>query len=231
MKKTIVIACICMSAISFLSFLPGECGMYAPSKEGTVLEMKSYNDNDKLNSSSRLQVVSVRNTDKGQEIQMEAESFDKKDKPVGKSNYAVTCESGNFYVDMKSMVSQEQMANFKDMQVSIQADRLDIPSDPQPGQTLQGGNVEINSASEGSPITMKLTMNISNRKVAGIENVTVPAGTFKCVKITYDVESKILIKVRTKAVDWYAKDVGLVRSETYNTKDKLMGYTVLASKK
>ena len=161
---------------------------------------------------------------------MKAESFDKKEKSVGTSSYVLTCENGSFSVDMKSMVSQEQMASFKDQKVTIQADKLDIPSNPQVGQLLKNGSVKITSESE-SPISLNLSILISNQKVAAIEEITVPAGTFKCVKITYDAESKMLFTIKSKAAEWYAKEVGLVRSESYNSKDKLLGYTVLASKK
>ena len=225
--KKILLSLSLAGTFVFFSFLPADnCGMYVLAKEGTLLEQKSYNDKDKLSGTNKIKVVSV----KGSEVQMEAESFDKKDKPLGKTSYAVVCEGDNFYVDMRSMVSQEQMANFKDMQFNITADRLDIPSNPKPGQELKGGKLEMISVSEGSPITMKLTIDITNRKVAALEEVTVPAGKFNCVKITYDAESKILFTVRSKMVEWYAKDVGLVKSETYSSKDKLMGYMVLASK-
>jgi hypothetical protein len=215
----------------FCAFFPAdECSMYVPAKEGSETELKNYSDNDKLTGRSVTKVVAVRKTAKGQEVELKSESFDKKDKAVSTSSYVVSCENGSFVIDMKSMVSQEQMASFKDMQVNIAADKLDIPANPQPGQALKNGTVKINSVSDG-PINLNLSIVITNRKVAAIEDVTVPAGTFKCVKITYDAESKMMFTIKTKGVEWYAKDVGLVRSETYNSKDKLGGYTVLASKK
>jgi hypothetical protein len=217
---------------SLSAFLPAdECGMYAPVKEGSEMEYKNYTDNNKLTGTNRSKVVAVRKTASGQEVEIKTESFDKKDKPVGSSNYVVSCEGGNFSVDMRTMITQEQMESFKDAKVTIEADKLDIPSNPQAGQALKNGTVKMTTVSEGSPIVMKLTINVSNRKVAAIEDVTVPAGTFKCVKITYDVESKLLFTVKSKGVEWYAKEVGLVKSESYSTKDKLQAYTVLASKK
>lgn len=226
--KPIVLAA---TVLAFSAFLPAdECSMYAPVKEGSEMEYKNYSDKDKLTGTNRTKVLAVRKTAGGQEVEMKTESFDKKDKSVATSTYAVACENGSFMIDMRSMVSQEQMENFKDTKVNITADKLDVPANPQVGQALKNGVVKIETMNEG-PIQMKLSMNVSNRKVAAIEDVTVPAGTFKCVKITYDVETKLLFTVKAKGADWYAKEVGLVRSETYNTKDKLQGYTVLNSKK
>lgn len=225
---------IALTAFAFFlsAFLPAdECSMYAPVKEGSEMEYKNYTDNDKLSGVNRTKVLAVRKTAGGQEVEIRSESFDKKEKSVGTSTYAVVCEKGNFSIDMRNMITQEQMAAFKDSKVTIEADKLDIPANPQAGQTLKSGTVKMTAVSEGSPITLKLTVAITNRKVAGIEDVTVPAGTFKCVKITYDAESKMLFTIKSKGVEWYAKDIGLVKSESYSTKDKLQGYTVLSSKK
>jgi hypothetical protein len=220
------------SLVSFVSFMPGDdCTAYVPAREGAQMELRSFTEKDKLNSINRMRVVSVAATDKGKEIQIESESFDKKEKPLGKSTYAVLCENGKFMADMRSMVSADQMANFTDMEVNVEADRLEIPANAQPGMSLNDGNVTVSSQTEGNPINMKFGMAVTNRKVAAIEDVTVPAGTFKCVKITYDTESKIQFSAKGKGADWYARDIGLVRSESYTSKGKLMGYTVLQSLK
>ena len=113
---------------------------------------------------------------------MRSESFNKKDKPVGTYEYAVMCEGGMFYVDMRSIISQKQKDFYKDMKFNITGDKLDIPANPKRGQELKNGTVQIIATSEGSPMTMKMSITISNRKVAAIEDITVPAGTFKCVK-------------------------------------------------
>jgi hypothetical protein len=63
--------------------------------------------------------------------------------------------------------------------------------------------------------------------VDAIEDVTTPAGTFNCVKISYDIETKTFMTMRASGIEWYAKDVGVVRSESYNGKGKLTGYSVL----
>jgi hypothetical protein len=72
-----------------------------------------------------------------------------------------------------------------------------------------------------------MTINITNRKVVGIESVTVPAGTYNCYKITYDIETKLGIKVSSSAIQWMNKGAGSVKTETYDKKGKLLGSTVL----
>ena len=76
---------------------------------------------------------------------------------------------------------------------------------------------------------MNMNISISNRKVEAAENLTTPAGTFECYKISCDVAIKMMINVKTKSIEWYAKGVGMVKSESYNTDGKLMGSNVLTS--
>lgn len=70
---------------------------------------------------------------------------------------------------------------------------------------------------------------VTNRKVIGKESVTTPAGTFECYKISYDIATKMMINMKTKATEWYARGTGLIKSETYSTDGKLMGSNVLTS--
>lgn len=216
--------------VSLCSFLPGdECSVYAPMAEGNESELAHFSAKGKPEGSTKAKVLSVNKSGTGVSIEMRSEAFDKKGKPTGTANYFLTCENGTFLVDMRTMVPQAQQEGFKDMQVTVEADKLDIPSNPTAGQSLRNGSVKMTASQEGSPITMKLGMTVSNRKVAAIEDVSVPAGTFKCVKVTYDAEIKYLFTIRMKMAEWYSKEVGLVRSETYNSKDKLESYTVLNS--
>jgi hypothetical protein len=229
MKNIFKKASAILLAVTSLSFFPGDdCVIYAPAKQGMELEMKNFSDNNKPTGSSRIKVLSV--TNGGRSIELQSEAFDKKDKSVGTGTYVMACENGVFTVDMRTMISNEQKESFKGMQVTVEGDKLDIPADPKAGQELKNGSVKMTAVSE-SPISFKLTMTVTNRKVAAIEDVAVPAGTFKCVKITYDAESKNIFTVRMKMAEWYAKEIGLVKSETYNTKDKLQSYTVLNSVK
>jgi hypothetical protein len=218
--------------ISLSAFLPADdCVLYIPAKEGSEMEYKSYNDDNKFTGMNRTKVTAIRKSAAKQEIEIQAEAFDKKEKSVGTSTYVLACENGSFVVDMQSMITEEQRKSFKDAKVTITADKLDIPANPQAGQTLKDGSLKMSSKTEENPVGLNLSINITNRKVAAIEDITVPAGTFKCVKITYDAETKLLFTVRSKGVEWYSKDIGLVKSESYNSKDKLQGYTVLNSKK
>jgi hypothetical protein len=80
-----------------------------------------------------------------------------------------------------------------------------------------------------APINMKMSVNTTNRQVEGRETVTTPAGTYDCVVISWDHESKMGIKVSGSAKQWLAEGVGMVKQENYNKKGKLAGYMELTA--
>ncbi|HAH58211.1 MAG TPA: hypothetical protein DCL86_08700, partial [Bacteroidales bacterium] len=110
--------------------------------------------------------------------------------------------------------------------VTVDASDLAFPSRMEVGQTLPDGSVSMKVS--GGMAMLNMTVNIINRKVEAFESITVPAGTFDCYKITYDTDVKSIVKVTTTTAEWIAKNVGMVRSETYDKKGKLTGYTVLS---
>jgi hypothetical protein len=69
---------------------------------------------------------------------------------------------------------------------------------------------------------------MTDGKCLAIEEVTVPAGTFTCHKITQTATTTIMKKkVVAKTVSWYALGVGTIKTESYNEKDKLNSCTEL----
>ena len=229
--KTKIVA-LPLSAMLMLGFMPADtCNVYAPAKKDMQLEYRNFSAKDKPEGTTRMKVLDVKESGGNTTIQVQSEVFDKKDKPVGTSTYELRCEGGSFYLDMQSMVSSEQKAAFKDMKLDIQADKLEIPSEPTAGQQLKDGTLQMKGAQEGSPFGFNLTMKITNRKVAAIESITVPAGTYNAVKITYDIETKFMVTTRGKAAEWYVKDIGMVRSEFSDKNDKLQSYMTLQSVK
>ncbi len=74
----------------------------------------------------------------------------------------------------------------------------------------------------------KFEITISGAACLGSEEVNTTAGTFDCVKISYLMRTKIVVKTGTlRVTEWYAKGVGLVKSESYDLKGKLAGKKVL----
>ena len=75
---------------------------------------------------------------------------------------------------------------------------------------------------------MKMSADLTNRKVEGIEDITVKGGTFKCYKFSSDVNSSAMgLKTKTRSLDWYAKGIGVVKTENYDKNNTLQSRTEL----
>ena len=75
---------------------------------------------------------------------------------------------------------------------------------------------------------LKNEINISGAAYKGEEKVSTTAGKFDCIKISYLKRTKIVLKTETvRVTEWYAEGIGLVKSESYNTKGEPDGKTIL----
>jgi hypothetical protein len=75
---------------------------------------------------------------------------------------------------------------------------------------------------------LKNEINISGAAYMGEEKVSTTAGKLDCIKISYLKRTKIVLKTETvRVTEWYAEGIGLVKSESYNTKGEPDGKTIL----
>lgn len=75
---------------------------------------------------------------------------------------------------------------------------------------------------------LKNEINIFGAAYMGEEKVSTTAGKFDCIKISYLKRTKIVLKTETvRVTEWYAEGIGLVKSESYNTKGEPDGKTIL----
>lgn len=77
---------------------------------------------------------------------------------------------------------------------------------------------------------LKVKQDISFHKVVAKEELTVPAGTYECYVIERQYTAKMLgIKVKGSMKSWYARGIGIVKTETYDKKGKLQSSQILMS--
>lgn len=75
---------------------------------------------------------------------------------------------------------------------------------------------------------LKNEVTISGASYLGTEKVSTTAGKFDCLKISYLKRTKIVLKSTTwRVTEWYAEGVGLVKSESYDTKGRPAAKTLL----
>jgi hypothetical protein len=211
------------------AILAQDCEDYFPQKEGTVLEYVNFDKKDKITGSSETSLKEKKEIPGGMSAVFASKFKDDKGEVLYENEVPVECREGVLYFDASKFLDPATLSAYSSMEVAVTGDNLMLPLNAPDGTPLDDGGVTAVVTSEGMKI-MTITVDVSNRKVAGREKMETPAGTFECVKFTYDVLSKIgFVKVSASAIEWYNPRYGTVRSEAYDKSGKLTGYTLLQS--
>ncbi len=205
---------------------------FFPTKEGTVLVYKTFDKKEKLTTKVQYTIKHVSISGNDIDITYLCESIDPKDKLIFKEEITIHQKGDIMYLDMSNFINKAAFQQNGEIpaEVLVKGNNMEIPMNPQPGQTLPDASVEM-SLKMGF-VNLKIAADVTNRKVEAIEDVTVPAGSFKCYKFSSQVNSLALgIKVQSSGVEWYAKGVGIVKSESYDKKGELSSRTELVELK
>lgn len=229
MKKVLNLFVFMLAFILSGAVMAQDCGYYSMS-EGMVLGYQNLDAKGKLTGSTRLTFLEVSQLGAATIYKVKSEYADAKNSNQAVREYNMRCEDGKFYVDMQNLVDPKSMEAFKGMEISVDSKDLEYPNGLIAGQILPDASITISAASGGINI-LNLNINITNRKVVGNESVTVPAGTFECFKITYDVETKMMFKVYATVTEYVNMGVGNIKTETFDKKGKLSGTTQLVELK
>jgi hypothetical protein len=227
MKKVTSLILAMLFGLSFAN--AQECPMYFPDKVGTIREMKSYDHRNRLTSIVRQEILDKVVTDNAVRVKVRSTSYDNKESEVYSGELEFICENGVFTFDLRNFLDPATMAAYDETTVNISGTNLEYPAVMTVGSGLPDGSVLM--AIEG-PMRLNFSVNITDRKIEGREEITTDAGTFMCYKITYNVASRaVIVNVNSSAVEWVAPGVGTVRTESYDRRGRLTGYSVLTSLK
>jgi len=230
MKTLLKITPVLLLFIGLYPCAAQECEPYYIANEGSVREMTSYDKKDKLTGSTVQTVKEIRTIGNRIEYIIGTISRDEKGKEYSSGDLRMSCEDGIFRMDMKNFLNEETMSGFEEMQVTMDATDLEYPASMSAGQTLGDGIISVRVSNQGMTM-MTMVVRIYDRKVEAEEDMTTPAGTFSCYRMSYTIETKAMFTLVARCTDWVARDVGSVRSETFDKNGKLVSYTVLTSLK
>ena len=223
MKK--IISTLLLSFFLVASVNAQNCFKYLPG-EGAKMEIKYFDGKDKETGSAVIYILDKVNENGGEKMNVKIEQSSPETDSVYTMEYAYICKDGKMYVDMSSYLGKTLDA-YRAMDIEIDAEQLELPNNPSEGQELPGGNVVAQLNSNGMAVG-KISVTVQNRKVEKIETISTPAGSFKCFKIVQETETRILlVKIKGSSAEWISEDAGVVRSETYNKKGKLLSYSLL----
>ena len=204
-----------------------QCNHYFNVKEGTNWTLSNYDAKGKLQSKTIQKVSAYKETSNGFEATFNITSVDKKGEQTMLGSSTIVCDNGIIYFDMNDMFPKEQLQAMESFEMTVDGTNLELPANLKVGQELK--DAEVNLHIDASPMQMNFKINITERKVLAEEHLNTPAGEFDCFKITQKVFMKTIGKMETSSIEWYAKGVGMVKSESYNKKGKMMGYSLLTT--
>ncbi len=202
--------------------------IFFPTKEGTVLVYKTFDKKDKETNMVRYTILHLKLNGSDMDITYLIESIDPKEKLLFKEEITIHQKGDKLYFDMSNFVNKAAFQQNGEIPAEIQVtgNNMEVPSNPKPGDILPDANVEM--AMKLGFINMKMSALVTNRKVEAIEDITVKAGTFKGYKFSSEVNATAMgIKVKSNNIDWYAKGIGIVKTESYDKNGKLQSYMEL----
>lgn len=219
---------LCLAFFGFLSTKGiSQCSNpYYQLKSGTFMATENYDDKGKLLGRVESRVTELTETSDGYDAIISYKVFDKKDKIISEGSYKCECNNGEIRIEMKAFVPQESMEAYKDMEVEIISDELQLPAVLAVGQELPDATFQLKTIK--SPVPMNMTFSMTDRKVEAKESVTTPLGTFDCLKISSNTQSKmVMMNMNFKTVQYMAEKYGAVKTESYKSNGALTGYTLL----
>lgn len=201
---------------------------FFPTKEGTVLTYKSFDKKGKETSGVKYTIKNVKGSGDNIDITYKIESFDAKEEMVYTDEVTIQQRGDKIYFNMGNFLNKAAFQQNGEIPatVEITGNSMEIPVNAEAGQILPDASVTM-SMKMGF-VSMKMSANVTNRKVEGWEDLTIKAGTFKCCKFSSDVNATVLgMNIKSKNTDWYARGIGMVKTESYDKNGKLQSTTEL----
>jgi hypothetical protein len=228
-KQKALVATIGLLALTGLQTMAQECTDYFTMKEGTVLSYVNYNPKGKVSGSNEMSFKKKTDTPEGMKTLFSTKLKDDKGEILHEGEFEVECKNGVLHFDAGQLLDPATMSAYESMEVNVTGDNLELPLHSADGTSLKDGGVKAVVSSGGMKI-ITLTVDVTNRKIEAHETIVTPAGSFKCIKYTYDSFSQAgFVKVNSSGIEWYNQELGTIRSESYDKNGKLTGYTVLES--
>ena len=198
-----------------------DCSSLNMIQKGSKWELTNYNKKDKVQSSTVYHVTDLTSTGDAVIWNISVEMKDDDGEIYNSTESEISCEAGVFKMSMEQFMNNEQFQGMQEMDVEINASDIEYPTVPKVGETLP-------DASTNGMTVMNITTKIKDRKIESKEEIETPAGSFDCLVISQTtVIANQLLSKDFKSKDWYVPGFGVVRSESYKSNGKLIGYSLL----
>lgn len=218
-------------AFALLSFLIASVSAqetFFPTTKGVVLTYKTFDKKGKETGGMKYTIKNVQREGTNINITYMVESSDQKENIAFSEEITIQQREDKLYMDMSNFLNKGAFQQNGEIPVDIEVtgNNLELPVNANPGDVLPDANVEM--AMKMGFINMKMAAQVTNRKLESIEDITVKAGPFNTYRFSSKVNATTMgLKVETNNMEWYAKGIGILKSESYDKKGKLQSTTEL----
>jgi hypothetical protein len=211
-------------------------GLYAQNtffgtKPGMVMTYAENDASGKTTSYSRMTIKDVQGSGRNMTVNYFYESLDmnrRPQKPPVEMPCKVVIKDNVMTLDMKQTFAG--VMKDQSIKMEVTGTPMEIPGNLAPGQKLKDADLKV--AMDMGFMKVNTAAKVTEGKCLVIEDITVPAGKFKCHKITQKVTVTAMgTSNASTSVSWYAPNVGTIKTESYDDKNKLTSSSVLVELK
>jgi hypothetical protein len=230
--KKIIISFAVLAYIVSTAFVAPVCNENEFFLQGVKSKMGYYKANGDQTGSGISEVTKVYTSGDSTIAVVKSTYEDAKKKEPHTSEVKMICLNGAFIMDMSGVAGNASQQSGHDAKMVCSGNLVAYKSSYTVGEKLGDINMTMEMYSDGK-LTSTTIVKITDRVVERYEDLTVPAGTFKCYKIAYTSSSTMMIgsmkmpSMRPhNSIMYYSPKAGLVRMEEYK-EDKLLNYNQL----
>jgi hypothetical protein len=201
------------------------------SSENVHLEYTTFDRKGKARTFIKTKVILVEETKMGTVYHFEKNSIQQNAiSDVQNNTYTMRCYKDTLYISMIFMLPSGTLENYSSMQMDMETNDLRMPRHTTENSELPAGDISVVVSSDGVKV-LSLKAKTHERKVLKNEQITTPAGTFNCLKVSEVTEVKVgFLTNKTITTTWYAPGMGMIKQEKYDKKGKLDSRTELQKK-
>jgi hypothetical protein len=228
MKTTLLTIILC-AAMQVLN--AQDCAHIFFAHKHTGVSYHSFDRKNKYTGKDETIIKDIKTSGSQSEGLFLSKHYDKKDKLIQESEYNIICANNTIYIDLKSFIDPSMLEAYKDMDMTVSTENIDMPANMRVGQTLPDAQLSISVSSEGIKV-FDMVYVIRNRNVVAQETITTPAGSFDTYKISYEIHIQtttlgIPISRIMTANEWWSHTNGFVKSEVFNRNGRLFSTRIL----
>jgi len=224
MKKIVTLLSLITFTV-FMSSFQGDdeqsCKSYFPLMKGNKIELTLTKGNGEFKGKIIYEIAGFELLGKRNKSTVSTIYFDKENKPFYVGEMSAICYKNNTNLDIMALLPFDIIKNYSNNTFEVITDKVDLPSEAKALDKLRDGNVNIEVYSGKKKIN-DINLNIYNRQVDAVERIITSVGEFKCIKTSYSLKTNMASTKQNKVIEWYSREIGLVKFERYDKHEHLI---------